>query len=225
MPTPDPAALHLLLAALDETLRAELFAAGTEVCYRSGQTIHRHGDHNRSLQIILEGKVRMSRVDALGRQLSGATLAPGESFGEIPLLTGRTRTHNAVAVGRVRLLHISHAQFQALMTRQPRIRDHLLVELAERLAHAVERLDSLLRLSVAQRVAQYLVAELERSRETERLVVRQSDIADALSVTREAVAGALRRFREEGLIETRYRAIHVLDLAGLRRVIDLDRAA
>ncbi|MFL9991837.1 Crp/Fnr family transcriptional regulator [Paraburkholderia sediminicola] len=216
MSAPVSSASRLLLDGLNEAIRTELFSVGTEVCYRSGQIIHRHGDHDRSLQIILEGKVRFSRLDEDGRQASGAVLGQGESFGEIPLLTGRSRTHNAAAVGRVRLLHISYAQFQALLTRQPDIRDRLLVELAERLALAADMLDNVIRFTVPQRVAQFLVAQAEHHEPRHPIVLRQSDIADALSVTREAVAAALRRFREAGLIETRYRAICVMDLEGLR---------
>lgn len=211
---------HVLFAALDESMRDELLAAGKEVRYRSGQTIHRRGDRDRSLQVILEGKVSFSRLDAEGRQVNGAVFGPGESFGEIPLLTGRPRTHDAVAVGVVRLLHISNSVFRDLLSRRPDLRDRLFAELAERLVRVADRLDSALRLSVSQRVAQYLVAEVEQGEGKQALDVRQADIADSLGVTREAVAAALRRFRNAGIVETRYRAIYVVDLEALRKAIE-----
>ncbi|WP_432261836.1 Crp/Fnr family transcriptional regulator [Cupriavidus sp. TMH.W2] len=210
---------HLLLAALEETMRAELLAAGTEVRYRSGRTIHRQGDHDRSLQFVLEGKVSFSRMDSEGRRVSVAVIGPGEAFGELPLLTGRPRTHDAVAVGAVRLLRISDQRFRDLLNRKPDLRDYLLAELAERLIHAADKLDSALRLTVPQRVAQFLVAEVAGV-ERRSLDVRQADIADALGVTREAVAAALRRYRDAGLIETRYRAIDILDLEALRIAVE-----
>ncbi|MPW15771.1 helix-turn-helix domain-containing protein [Paraburkholderia sp. CNPSo 3157] len=57
-----------------------------------------------------------------------------------------------------------------------------------------------------------IVAEAERAGPGQPLALRQGDIAEALNVTREAVSTALRRFRQAGLIETRYRAIGVIDL-------------
>jgi CRP-like cAMP-binding protein len=219
MPFQRNSAPHLLLDALSESMRAELFAAATEVRYRSGQTIHRRGDRDRSLQVILEGKVSFSRLDTQGRQMSSSVFGPGESFGEIPLLTGRPRTHDAVAVGAVRLLHVSLSNFQNLLTRKPEIRDCLLAELAERLVRAMDQIDSVLRLSVSQRVAQFLLAQMGADEAGPPLVLRQHDIAAALGVTREAVAAALRRFRESGLIETRYRAVKVIDPAALRAEI------
>ena len=211
---------HLLFAVIDEAMRVELFAVGTEIRYRSGQPIHRQGDRDRSLRFILEGKVSFSRLDSEGRQVKVAVFGPGESFGELPLLTGRPRTHDAVATGAVRLLKISESRFRELLDRNPQLRDRLLAELAERLVHAADTLDSVLRLSVPQRVAQFLVAEVERGGSKLSLDVRQADIAEALGVTREAVAGALRRFRAAGLVETRYRAIEVMDLDGLRSAIE-----
>nr|WP_035532766.1 Crp/Fnr family transcriptional regulator [Paraburkholderia sacchari] len=225
MTVQDPLGPHLLFAVLNEATRAELFAEGKEVRYRPGQTIHRQGDRDRSLQIIIEGQVSFSRLDLDGRKVNAAVFGPGETFGEIPLLTGRARTHDAVAVGSVRLLRLSDRQFRDLLNRKPGLRDRLLAELAERLIHAADRLDSALRLSVPQRVAQFLVAEVERSAGGRSLGVRQTDIAEALGVTREAVAAALRQFREARLIETRYRAIDVLDVEALRLAVGRTTAA
>ena len=136
------------------------------------------------------------------------------------MLTGRPRTHDAVAVGAVRLLSISDRQFRDLLNRRPNLRDRLLAEMAERLIHAADRLDSALCLSVPQRVAQFLVAGIERGGGGPSLAVRQTDIAETLGVTREAVSAALRRFREARLIDTRYRVIDVLDPDGLRRAME-----
>ena len=210
---------HMLFAVLDDAMRAALFAIGREVRCRPGQQIHRQGDRDRSLQFILEGKVSFSRVDGEGRQVNAAVFGPGESFGELPLLTGRPCTHDAVAVGKVRLLRIPDERFRDLLNHQPELRDRLLAELAERLVRAADGLDSALRLSVPQRVAQFIVAEAERGDGGSSIAVRQTEIANALGVTREAVAMALRRFREAGLLVTRYRAIEVRDLGGLRSIV------
>lgn len=220
MIAPDNVAPRLLFTVLDDATRAELLALGKEMRYRQGQTIHRQGDRDRKFQFIIEGNVSFSRLDSAGQRVSAAVFGPGESFGELPLLTGRPRTHDAVAVGAVRLLSISDRQFRDLLNRRPNLRDRLLAELAERLIQAADRLDSALRLSVPQRVAQFLVAGIERGGGDQSLAVRQTDIAETLGVTREAVAAALRRFREARLIETRYRIIDVLDPEGLRRAME-----
>jgi CRP/FNR family cyclic AMP-dependent transcriptional regulator len=210
---------HLLFAVLDDAMRAELLAVGKKVRYRSGQTIHRRGDRDRSLQVILQGKVRFRRQDADGRHVNVAVFGPGESFGEIPLFTGRPRAYDAVAVSAVELLHISDDRFRDVLTRIPALRDCLLAELAERLMRAADKLDSALRLSVPQRVAQFLLAEANEDEGKQFVAARQADIADSLGVTREAVAAALRRFRDAGLIETRYRRIDVLNIEELRSIV------
>lgn len=197
-------------------MQHDLKAAGTKMRYADRQWIHRRGDIDRALAVILEGEVSIGRLDIEGRLITTSVLGPGASFGEIPLLTGRPRTHDAMAVGTVRLLRISLPRFQALLTRQPNIRDHLLASLAAMLDDALDMLDSSQRFTVPQRVARFLLAHAVETDGRQSVAARQSDIAAALGVTREAVAAALRQFRADEFITTGYRSITVSDPAALR---------
>ncbi|MFM0051274.1 helix-turn-helix domain-containing protein [Caballeronia grimmiae] len=64
-----------------------------------------------------------------------------------------------------------------------------------------------------------LLAEADENEGKQSVGARQADIADSLGVTREAVAAALRRFRDAGLVETRYRRIDVLNIDELRSIV------
>lgn len=147
-------------------------------------------------------------------------LAQGDAFGHIPLLTGEPRTHDATAIGNVRLLNLTLKQFREVLLRRPDIRDHVLAHLAEALARALDTLDETQRFSVAERVARFLLRQTRETAHEQTVYLRQDDIAAELSVTREAVAIALRKFRREGLIETGYRSITLLDIPALRQACE-----
>ncbi len=201
---------------LDAAMRRDFMAAGVEVKYRNGQHIHRRGDADRALALVLEGQVNICRLDSDGQLVTAALIGEGASFGEIPLLTGRRRTHDAVAVGTVRLLRISPVRFRELLQKQPGLRDQMMVELAGMLAEALDMLDSSQRFNVTQRVARFLAARATGTARQQVVAVRQSDIATALGVTREAVAKSLRELRSAQLLKTAYRQIIVTDLTGIR---------
>lgn len=67
----------------------------TFVRYEKDEYIVREGSKGRSLHIIINGVVRVTRDDAPARPI--ATLRAGSLFGEISFLTGSLRTTNVVA--------------------------------------------------------------------------------------------------------------------------------
>lgn len=212
-----------LLDSLNPLTRQAVLQAGTERRYRDGQLIHRQGDSNRALQVILAGGVTFSRLDAEGRQVTMTTVGAGGTFGQIPLLTGRLRTHDAIAAGDARVLHITPESFSGLLQHHPDLRDALLADLAETLAQALDLLDDSHRLALPQRMARYLLANARGvdAGEPPTIHASQSDIASALNVTREAVAMALKQFRAEGMVATRYRAIVLARPDALRAMAGL----
>ena len=88
-----------------------LLAAGRKLRFEKGQTIHIAGDLTASLSIIIEGEVGFGRVSQEGRNIPASILTAGQSFGELPLFAGVSRTHDATAMTEV-VLHFescSHA--------------------------------------------------------------------------------------------------------------------
>ncbi|WP_342120764.1 Crp/Fnr family transcriptional regulator [Pseudoduganella sp. OTU4001] len=205
-----------LLDMLEPSVRADFLRHGREVFHAAGAVIHREGDADRALEVVVDGRVALSRLDEQGYEVQAWVLEPGDSFGEIPLLTGRPRTHMAVAVTAVRLLRLTQEQFIDLLDRHVGLRDVMMSSLAGMLADLADAYDRVQRLSVAQRVSRHLLQLAAPAPDRQVLAVGQGEIARALNVTREAVAGALRQMRADGLVETGYRAITLLSLQKLR---------
>jgi CRP-like cAMP-binding protein len=160
------------------------------------------------------GRVRFSRTDRDGTEISASVLSKGEVFGEIPFLTGLPRTHDAIAETAVRLVRVPYAQMHDLTSRSPAARDWLMVGVGHALARALDLLDSQYRQSASQRLAAML-AEACQSGER-RLALRQTDIALRLNLSRKSVNSALKVLAGQGLVKTGYGEIRILDQSALQ---------
>jgi len=87
----------------------------TEETHALGTRIFQYGDLGDKLFIILEGKVRISREVAGMGEEALAVLAQGEVFGEMALLDESTRSADARAHERCRLLVIAKDSFDDLL--------------------------------------------------------------------------------------------------------------
>lgn len=190
-----------------------LYAEGTEVNFSAGQIIHQAGDTDRTFSVILAGRVRFRRIDLGGNEVSVTTIGRWRTFGEITLLTGRPRTHDAIAETAVRLSRVPAARMQALLDREPKLNKWMTLELAYVAERALDLLDDHNRLNATQVVARALY-----DTGGVRVAVRQSELAQSLNLSRKAVNRALGVLRDSGLVFTGYGEILIIDRQGLADV-------
>lgn len=131
----------------------ELFNA-VEYQVASPRTIiFRQGDPGDRFYVIRSGKVRVFRKDAGGLETDLSILGPGESFGEMALLTGEARSANVEAIEDTRLMVLSKEQFERILKDFPDItlafvkqmsgwllRDEKIIEKEAQLLHGAPRL-------------------------------------------------------------------------------------
>src|ERR1035437_2308177 len=99
-----------------------------------GQVLFREGEPGESLFIILEGQLQvlMGLDTSDERQL--AVFGPGEFIGEMSLLIpGRARTASVRAGQASRLWMMTHADFDGLLIRQPKMAYTIVQTLTRRL--------------------------------------------------------------------------------------------
>ncbi|ACL23696.1 Crp/Fnr family transcriptional regulator [Chloroflexus aggregans] len=115
----------------------------------AGQTVFNEGDEGDELFIIHEGCVRI----AINTRTANGTFAPstinllysGQSFGEMVLLGGATRSATVTCVDPCVLLVIRERDFAALCDRNPRIGYLVMRNIAADLAYKLRSSNLLLR--------------------------------------------------------------------------------
>lgn len=189
---------------------------------RPGEMLFRQGDPPSDFYALVSGTLKVSTLREDGREAILAVLEAGIWFGEISLIDDLPRTHDATAVGKVVVLALPRAAFDALMERTvfARAIAALLAGRIRLLYGIVE--DATLR-STRARIARRLLllargdATLSPLRRP-RVPVSQEGLAMMLGITRQTLSKELRLLANDGVITLGYGYIEVLSDPQLRKL-------
>ena len=95
-------------APLQESEREELAEDATMHVFNAGEMIIHEGDPGRSVYIILDGRVKVFTRDDAGNELALATLGIGQFFGEMSLVSGKSRSSSVAALELSVLVELSY---------------------------------------------------------------------------------------------------------------------
>ena len=191
--------------------------------FRRGADIFHMGDEGDALYGVADGLVRIWIPAADGRELTIALFEPGDIFGEIALLDGLPRTANATAILDTTLIAIDRPLFIDLIEREPRIARHIIELLCERLRSSTDRFSEdaflNLRARLAKRLEALMIGHGEKCPEGVRIALKlsQTDLANMVGVTREAVNKQLGLWVARGLIQHLRGYLIICDPQGLKR--------
>lgn len=87
---------------LPDDFQRSLLAAARLRTLAAGQLLFKRGDPPCGLYAVLDGAVRISAVNAQGKEAVLSLVETPYWFGEICLFDGLPRTHDALAMGRAR---------------------------------------------------------------------------------------------------------------------------
>lgn len=142
-----------LFEGLDEAQQNSLRSKMGQTTLRRGEVLFEEGEPGNRLYIITEGKVKLGHTSMDGRENLLAVLGPGEIIGELTLFDPGPRSTTATAVSPVTLLHLDHADLNAILDTNPTMGKHMLRALARRLRRTNESLADLVFSDVPGRVA------------------------------------------------------------------------
>lgn len=103
--------------------------------------IFREGDPGDSLYIISSGSVRIFRKSEAGMDIDLSIKRPGETFGEMALLAGESRTADAETLEETHLMVLTNDSFERLIRNFPDIHQAFFREMRSWLRKDEERLE------------------------------------------------------------------------------------
>ncbi|GAA2731402.1 Crp/Fnr family transcriptional regulator [Actinocorallia aurantiaca] len=191
-------------------------SAGTEVRFGTGESLLRQGDPPTHVSVLLSGRVKVLTGSADGTVLLLAVRGPGELLGSMGVVGGHGRSATVVALEPCVTRVLGAERFREL------IRAHGLEEMLLRRTMLRMLEGETWRAELAA-----LPAEPRVARALERLAtpgadglpevdLDQTEIGQAVGLSRGMVAAALARFRKRGLVRTERRRVVIRDLPGLR---------
>jgi rhodanese-related sulfurtransferase len=83
--------------------------------------VFKRGDPGDSFWVIQSGKVRVFRSDDQGVEITLSELGPGQSFGEVALLTGEARSASVETLEETQALVLTKEQFEQVLKSHPEV--------------------------------------------------------------------------------------------------------
>ena len=155
---------------------------------------------------VAKGSVRVSSVSLSGKQVSLTYVEPGVWFGDIALLDGLPRTHDANAHGETTLLVVRKPDFREILAQHTELYEALLRLNCRRLRLMFDVVEDLNTRPLAARLAKQILL-LARSYGVPQgeeirigLQLAQEDLAQLLGASRQRVNQELKGFERDGAV-------------------------
>lgn len=188
--------------------------------FQNGQVVFSQGDAGDALYAVVTGKIRISSGAADGREIFLNIMEPGDTFGEIALLDGGTRTASATAIAPSELVSIRREHFHGLLEREPRVALELLRLCGERLRWTSGLVEDAALLDASARLAKRLLSlgqfHGQQTRNGVALRISQEDLANFLGVSRQVVNQYLQGWKSQGWVDLGRGVVTVRDEGAIR---------
>lgn len=188
--------------------------------YRRGEVVfHRH-DPADAIHLVTKGRFDIRVATPLGDEVALAIRGPGETFGELAVMTEAERSATVAALEPGETLVVRGTELRRLAHRHPTLDEVLVRLLAEQVAFLSDRLVEAYTVDAETRVARR-VLELGRVYgSTPPIVIPliQDDLAALAGTSRATVNRVLRAAEKRGLIELGRGRTVLLDADGMARL-------
>jgi CRP/FNR family transcriptional regulator, cyclic AMP receptor protein len=173
--------------------------------FRKSQRIYSQGDPAKGVNYIQEGGVRLSVINAGGKEAVVAILAPGDFFGEGCLASQPVRMATAMAIVPTSILFIDKREMMRVLHKEHALSDRFISHMLARNRQIEEALIDQLFNSSEKRLARILLLLARYGKEDQPHAVlprvSQETLAEMIGTTRSRVNFFMNKFRRLGFIK------------------------
>ncbi len=211
------------LSNASQGLRDLMGRAATDVTLADGDVLFDQGDEGDTLYAVTEGAIELSVLSREGRKLSLDILRPGDMFGEIALFDPSVRTASAIAVGDTHVLSVRNADLLRELRRAPELAVDLVKLAGQRMRWMNRQLSEQVFLPMPSRLARKILHLTEHEKTDHPILdMSQSELAEFVGATREAVSKTLSTWKKRGVVENAPGGLKISDYSALRAMAELD---
>jgi CRP-like cAMP-binding protein len=210
------AATSMFSGLPEEDLRA-LRQIAVDKFYDRDRTIFLEGEPADGFYVVADGRVKIYKLSAEGKEHILHIYDEGNPFGEVPVFSGKRFPANAQTLLKSHLLFFPRTAFAKLIADNPSLSMNMLAVLSMRLREFTVQIENLSLKEVPGRLADYLLV-LGKEQEDETSVslgISKGQLASLLGTIPETLSRILAKMSKEGLIQVDGKTIRFLDRRGL----------
>jgi CRP-like cAMP-binding protein len=180
-----------------------------------GEILFFQSDPSESAYIVRNGEISIVLINSDGREMVINEMHTGDMFGELGILTKKTRSTSAVARSNSELFVIPRQVFLRMVEDEPALVRLILEMTADRLQMSGKRESALAFLDAQARLARLLLELEEQEHDKGYVTISQDELAHRTGLIRQTVAKALGKWRRAGWLITGRGRILILNRKGL----------
>lgn len=211
------------LSVASDRLRDMLTALATSVSLDRGEVLFEQGDEGDALYALLEGALEASFLAMSGRKLALSLMRPGEVFGEIALFDSGPRTATITAAEPSRVLRVRRKDLMEQIRKHPELAEDMIRLAGLRMRWMGAQLNEQVFLPMPVRLARkLLLLANQQDAPSERIALSQSELAEFVGATREAVSKTISTWKRSNVVEASRGGLQIHDFDALRQLAESD---
>ena len=192
-----------------------------------GEIVVAEGDEGKGFFVIVEGRVKVFKVSAEGKEQILHIFGPGQPFGEVPVFAGQRFPANAQAIDNTKALFFPRVASVALITANPSLALNMLAEMSKKLRLFAVQIENLSLKEMPARLASYLIhlAVEQDQKEVVTLKISKGQLASILGTIPETLSRIFAKLSGNNLIRVEGKKITLLDRSGLEDLAEYGKDA
>ena len=189
--------------------------------YNKNQVIFQEEETGNYMYIVLSGKIKVTKSDGSGRESLLAIHQPGDYFGEMSLLDGRTSPATVSAMEDCKIVTINRQDFTSYLMTNQKVMHQMIRVLCARLRQAWLQIHGLSHNSAEARIRTEILQLSSRHGLPDakgvliNLKITHQELAEMAGTSRETVSRTIASLRRKGILKVDQRRLILLDPKGL----------
>jgi CRP/FNR family transcriptional regulator len=214
-----------LFQGLDNEHLQKLVSIASQRKVAKGKIVFFDGDEGNGFYLVCEGRVKVFKNSADGKEMILHIIEPGEPFGEVAVFSGRSFPASAETLTDSVLLFFARNEFIRLIAENPSLSLNMLALLTQRLKRFAVQIEHLSLKEVPARLAHYFLYLMkeQENRHTFDLTVTKGQLASLLGTIPETLSRILAKMQTHKLVAVQGKHIEILDPMGLSLLAESGR--
>ncbi len=192
-----------LFEGLSGPILIELISLMKEISCPKNSLVISQGDKNRSLFIVIEGRLKVFAIDDEGNQTIFTFFNSNDYFGELSLLDGEPRSASVSAVEDSKVLKLDQEKLREFIEKYPEVCWPLFKSLTSQIRKMDETICTLTSKDTYGRLIQVIRNESTEQQDGTLMTqkITHQELADMIGSSREMVSRLLKALKQGGYID------------------------